>query len=86
MKSPDLNIKGETWELKSPTGNSKNTIANNFKYARKQSTNIIIDLRRCKLDERNAKSKIKYLVRKRRKKQGQVLIINKKGEVLDFSE
>ena len=30
MKSPDLDINGKIWELKSPTGNSKNTIHNNF--------------------------------------------------------
>lgn len=66
MKSPDLIINGEIWELKSPIGNSKNTIANNFKNARKQSTNIVIDLRRCKLDERVAKARIKHLVSNRR--------------------
>lgn len=47
IKSPDLEINGRVWELKSPTGSSKNTIHNNFKEARKQTVNIIIDLRRC---------------------------------------
>ena len=85
MKSPDLVINGEIWELKSPIGNSKNTIMNNFKNARKQSMNIIIDLRRCKLDERVAKARIKYIIKNRRHKKGKVLVISKKGEVLDFS-
>lgn len=36
LKSPDLKIKNAIWELKSPIGNSKNTIHNNIKGARKQ--------------------------------------------------
>ena len=85
MKSPDLAVKREKWELKSPTGSSKSTIANCFKSARKQSNNIIIDLRRCKLNEQNAKSRIRDAIRKRRRKNGRVLVINKRGKVLDFS-
>lgn len=30
LKSPDFIVKNETWELKSPGGNSKNTIYNVF--------------------------------------------------------
>lgn len=85
LKSPDLNIRGEIWELKSPIGKSKNTIANNFKSARKQSINIVIDLRNCKLDERNAISRIKFAMSKRRRRKGKVLVINKRGKVLEFS-
>ena len=85
LKSPDLNIRGEIWELKSPIGKSKNTIANNFKSARKQSINIVSDLRNCKLDERNAISRIKFAMSKRRRRKGKVLVINKRGKVLDFS-
>ena len=86
LKSPDFKIKDATWELKSPTGKSKNTIANNFKYARKQSKNIIFDLRRCKLNERNAIIRIKKVVKSRRKKNGRVLVISKDGKVLDILE
>ena len=86
MKSPDLLINGRIWELKSPTGNSKNTISNNFKTARKQSLNIIIDLRRCKLHEQNAIAKITYSIAKRRRKMGDILVITKHRKILDFSE
>ena len=41
--------------------------------------NIIIDLRRCKLDERVAKARIKYINKNRRHKKGKVLVISKKG-------
>ncbi|MBR2998255.1 hypothetical protein IKF34_00540 [Candidatus Saccharibacteria bacterium] len=86
MKSPDLNINGKIWELKSPIGKSKNTIHNNFKEARKQTVNIIIDLRRCKLNEINAYSKIRAEIKKRKRKNGKILVISKKSEVLDFTD
>ena len=54
MKSPDLLVNNEIWELKSPKGNSKNTMHNIIKTARKQSINIVIDLRRCKMNSRKA--------------------------------
>lgn len=85
MKSPDLSIKGKKWELKSPTGRSKNTISNNFKNARKQSSNIVIDLRRCKLHENNAISRIREAIHKRKKKDGKVLVITKDQTILEFS-
>ena len=85
MKSPDLDIDGKIWELKSPTGNSKNTIHNNFKEARVKTVNIIIDLRRCRLNEVNAKARIRAEIKKRKRRKGGILVINKKGEVLDFS-
>ena len=86
LKSPDLKIRNEIWELKSPKGNSKNTIHNNIKSARKQSTNIIIDLRRCKLDTNKAHSRIKDSYKKRKRKTGRYLIIEKNGKVLDIDE
>ena len=85
MKSPDLDINGKIWELKSPTGNSKNTIHNNFKEARKKTVNIIIDLRQCKLYELNAISRIKAEIKKRKRRKGGILVIDKKGKVLDLT-
>jgi len=83
LKTPDLEINGTKWELKSPTGSSKNTIYNNIKTARKQSINIVIDLRRCKLNRNKAMSNIKSAYKKRRRKTGTYLIIDKNGEILD---
>ena len=84
LKSPDLKIKNAIWELKSPIGNSKNTIHNNIKGARKQSDNIIIDLRRCKMNNSQALAKIKDSYRKRKRKTGDFLVICKNGEILDI--
>ena len=86
LSSPDLEIKGGIWELKSPIGNSKNTIYNNIKTARKQSTNIIIDLRRCKLNERKALANIRHAYKKRKRRKGTYLIIKRNGKIFDISE
>jgi len=46
-KTPDIEIDGMRWEIKSPKGDGKKTIENNFRAARKQSLNVM-DLRRIK--------------------------------------
>ena len=86
LKSPDLMIKGEIWELKSPIGTGKNTIHNNIKGARKQSTNIVIDLRRCKMNRNKAFARIRDVYKKRKRKTGRYLIIDKSRKILDISE
>ncbi|RLP12257.1 VG15 protein [Propionibacterium australiense] len=62
-KNPDveIDIDGDcgVWEMKSPEGNSKNTIANQFSRARKQSDRMVIDLARCGLPDDLAKDQIR---------------------------
>lgn len=86
LRSPDLKVKNEIWELKSPRGDSKNTIHNVFITSRKQSYNVVIDLRRCKMDERKAFSRIRDAYNKRRRRKCKLKIITKRGEVVDISE
>ena len=86
LKSPDLKIRNEIWELKSPTGNSKNTIHNVFVTARRQSYNVIIDLRRCKMHEQKAFFRIREAYNKRRRRKYKLLVINKTGKIVDISE
>lgn len=45
-KTPDIEMNRLRWEIKSPTGKSSRTIENNLRLALKQSSNIILDLRR----------------------------------------
>lgn len=85
LKTPDLIVSNKIWELKSPIGDGKNTIHNNFKTARKQSKNIVIDLRRCKMQESKAYARIRETYLKRKRKTGDFLIITKNGKVIDIS-
>lgn len=86
MKSPDLLVKQELWELKSPRGNSKNTIHNVFVTSRKQSYNVIIDLRNSRMHEKKAFARIREAYNKRRHKKCQLLIITKRGTILDIGD
>ncbi len=46
VKTPDIEMNGQHWEIKSPRGRSSRTIDNNLRNAFRQSPYIILDLRR----------------------------------------
>lgn len=81
--TPDLNAKGVKWELKSPLGNGKNTIKNNLHSARKQSTNVILDLRRIKMHQTRALANIKYYFTSHRSQIRHLMVITKSEEILE---
>jgi len=83
--SPDVQIEEQRWEIKSPCGNSKHTIENNYRSAQRQSPNVIFDLRRFKIDERIAISKIKQQFSLRTGKIKHVLIITKRSVLPNVS-
>ncbi|MCR4590451.1 MAG: hypothetical protein K5668_06495 [Lachnospiraceae bacterium] len=60
MNTPDMEMSGIIWEMKSPQGKSKNTIKHTFQNAGHQSSNVIIDLQRCKLADEDALKDIRY--------------------------
>lgn len=82
-KTPDVIIAGKAWEMKSPVGCSKSTLEHCFKKAAKQSENLIIDLRRIKIEEFTAMSQLENLFQKS-KRVKKLKIISKKGKVIDF--
>ena len=59
-RTPDIDINGTKWEIKSPKGGAKKTIDNNLRTARKQSRYIILDLRRAKLHQSKAEARIRH--------------------------
>ena len=81
-KTPDFRIKNELWELKSPTGNAKNTIGNNLRHARHQSPKIILDLSRCGFTDERAISRAKDYLKKYPNCIKNVIVITKHKEVL----
>lgn len=54
INNPDIQIDGVIWEMKSPTGDSKNTMKHTLQNANHQSRSVIVDLRRCKLQDEKA--------------------------------
>jgi len=83
-KTPDIDVNGTKWEIKSPKGNAKKTIDNNLRTARKQSRYIVIDLRRTKLHQSKAEARIRhYLVSGPHKING-LKVITKTRKIIDI--
>jgi hypothetical protein len=85
IKTPDIKMDGIFWEIKSPIGSSSRTIENNLRTALCQSTYIIIDLRKIKLNEKKAIMQIQKvfnLVKKFRR----ILIICKGKKLIDLEK
>ena len=80
IRTPDIKMDGLLWEIKSPKGSSSRTIETNLRCASKQSANIIIDLRRIKIDEIRAFSQIKKEI-KFRKIIKNIIVIRKNYEI-----
>jgi hypothetical protein len=51
VKNPDVTIDDQIWELKSPQGAGKNTVARQFTRAAAQSDRLVIDTARSTLDD-----------------------------------
>jgi len=59
-KTPDVNIDGVEWEIKSPLGSSKHTIETQLKRASKQAAYVVIDARRCKIHIAKIRSQLRH--------------------------
>jgi hypothetical protein len=64
-KSADIVMLNVQWEIKSPTGDSKSTIRNQFRRASLQSKCIIIDSRRTKLKFKDVEKSVLFEVKNR---------------------
>ena len=85
-RTPDLFILKTSirWELKSPTGNGKRTIQNNLRETSGQSENVILDLSRAKLSDRQGISRTKNFFKTGRSQIKRLKIITKQLEIIDI--
>ena len=83
-KSADIVMLGVEWEMKSPLGDSKSTIENQFRRASKQARNIIIDTRRTNLADGEIE---KAVIRetKRHSTVKRVILVEKSEKVVEMS-
>ena len=82
VKTADLVMNGLIWEVKSPTGQGRTTVSNQFKRASKQSNHMVFDSRRMQLSEDDILNQVRREIRTR-KAIKVVLFINKGGEVME---
>ena len=85
LRMPDIMMLGKPWEMKSPQGDGKRTIMNTMQDAAHQSTNIIVDLRRCKIKEEQAIRELQYHF-KLSKRIRHMKIVTKDEKILDFDK
>ncbi len=83
-KTPDIEVNGAKWEIKSPRGNAKKTIDNNLRTARKQSRNIVLDLRRAKLHQSKAEARIRHYLTSGPHNIERLKIIAKTRKIIDI--
>ena len=85
-KTPDLRIKGIEWEIKSPQGNGVRTIENILKKATRQSSNIILDFSRIKMNDNQALSRTKYYLRNNKHGIKRLIVLTKNHKIIDFRD
>lgn len=85
-KTPDFKIvrNNELWELKSPCGNSKKTMENNLRNAKKQSYKILMSLLRCKMNKNQAIARIDYFLKHDKHNIKNVKVVLKDHSVIDI--
>lgn len=83
-KTPDLEINGVKWEIKSPKGGAKKTIENNLRAARKQSFNIVLDLRRTKLHQSKAEARVRFYLVSAPGNIKRLILITKTHKIIDI--
>ena len=85
LRMPDIIMQGISWEMKSPEGKGKNTIKNTVQNASHQSENIIVDLQRIPLLQKQSIKELEhYFSLSRRLKR--MKIVTKDKKVLDFNK
>jgi hypothetical protein len=83
-KTPDIELNGTKWEIKSPRGNSKKSVENNLRTARKQSENIVLDLARSKMHYTRVIARSKFYIRTEAHNVKHLKIITKTQKIIDI--
>ena len=83
-KTPDFKVDGKLWELKTPRGNGKYNIQHTIKSALKQSRNIVIDLRKHKMNSKRAVREIIHETKHSKSGIERLIVITKRKTVLEI--
>jgi hypothetical protein len=81
-KTADIVLLGVEWEIKSPTGKSRNTVGYQFRRASKQSKYIVFDGRRTPISDTAIQDRIRFEMAKRISIK-RVLFVAKSSEILE---
>jgi len=84
-KTPDMQMNGVKWEIKTPKGKSKSTISNQLRRGSKQSAYLIIDTRGTKLKYIEIERRVRFGVNNS-KTIKKVIFVNKSGKIVELSD
>lgn len=79
-KNPDAEMNQQVWEFKAPTGQGKNTVDSQMKRAGKQTERLVLDLRRCELDDKKSIRDVRQGMQGRHLTQ--VIVIDHAGNIV----
>lgn len=85
MRSPDVLIDGETWEMKSPKSTKLAAVERNLKKAYRQSKNIVLDSQRMgRLPDKSIQKELikQFQLTKSIKR---LIFVDRKREAIDIS-
>ena len=80
VKNPDVEMNQQVWEFKAPTGEGKNTVDSQMKRAGKQTERLVLDLRRCELDDKKSIGDVRQGMQGRHLTQ--VIVIDHAGNIV----
>ncbi len=80
VKNPDVEMNQQVWEFKAPTGQGKNTVDSQMKRAGKQTERLVLDLRRCELDDKKSIRDVRQGMQGRHLTQ--VIVIDHAGNIV----
>ena len=80
VKNPDVEMNQQVWEFKAPTGEGKNTVDSQMKRAGKQAERLVLDLRRCELDDKESIRDVRQGMQGRHLTQ--VIVIDHAGNIV----
>lgn len=80
VKNPDVEMNQQVWEFKAPTGQGKNTVDSQMKRAGKQTERLVLDLRRCELDDKKSIGDVRQGMQGRHLTQ--VIVIDHAGNIV----
>ena len=80
VKNPDVEMNQQVWEFKAPTGEGKNTVDSQMKRAGKQAERLVLDLRRCELDDKKSIGDVRQGMQGRHLTQ--VIVIDHAGNIV----
>lgn len=86
IKTPDYVLNGQKFDLKAPTGNTKNTIYNNLKESKGQASNVVLDITRCGLSEEECLEYVKDAYRSKHLRHLEMVVVVNNGQIIKIFE